>query len=258
MTDANLVLGYLNPKSLLGGRMDLDADRAAEAIRSKLAEPLGISIEKAAYGVFTIVNNNMVNGIRRVSVERGYDPRDFVLVAAGGAGAAHIIALAREMGIEMVLVPKLASGLCAFGQIISDVKYNYMATKPLRLESQEAYDQINKAFSEIEVQGIEHLEADGFARDRIDIKRSLDMRYVGQIHECTVEIGNFDLNESTVEQVRDAFHRRHKQLYTYDEPHNTVEVVNLESTLFGRVDKPRRPASPPAATWPAPKKASAR
>ena len=243
VTDANLVLGYLNPRSLLGGRMDLDATKSVEAIRTKLAEPLGISIEKAAYGIFTIVNNNMVNGIRRVSVERGYDPRDFVLVAAGGAGAAHIIALAREMGIETVLVPKLASGLCAFGQIISDVKYNYMATKPLRLEGQEAFDQINQAFAEIEAQGIEHLEADGFTRDRIDIKRSLDMRYVGQIHECAVEIGTFDINAETVEQVKDAFHRRHKQLYTYDEPHNTVEVVNLESTLFGLIDKPKPPSA---------------
>ena len=80
--------------------------------------------------MFTIVNNNMVNGIRRVSVERGYDPRDFVLVGAGGATAAHISALAREMGIETIILPKLASGLCAFGQIISDVKYNYMATSP--------------------------------------------------------------------------------------------------------------------------------
>ncbi len=243
VTDANLVLGYLNPKALLGGRMDLDAAKAEEAIRSKIAEPLGISLEKAAYGIFTIVNNNMVNGIRRVSVERGYDPRDFVLVAAGGAGAAHITALAREMGIETVLVPKLASGLCAFGQIISDVKYNYMATKPLRLEGQEAYDQINQVFSEIEAQGVAHLEADGFARDKIDIKRSLDMRYVGQIHECTVEIGTFDVNEETVEKVKQAFHDRHKELYTYDEPHNTVEVVNLESTLYGRVDKPLPPST---------------
>jgi len=242
VTDANLVLGYLNPKALLGGRMDLDAERAVEAIRTKIAEPLGISVEKAAYGVFTIVNNNMVNGIRRVSVERGYDPRDFALVAAGGAGAAHITALAREMGIQTVLVPKLASGLCAFGQIISDVKYNYMATKPVRLEGQEVYDQINQAFAEIEAEGVEHLEADGFASNAIDVKRSLDMRYVGQIHECTVEIPTVDITEETVKEVKDAFHRRHRQLYTYDEPHNTVEVVNLESTLYGRVDKPKPPS----------------
>ena len=133
VTDANLVLGYLNPKGLLGGRLPLDLEKARKAIKT-IADPLGISVERAAYGMFTIVNSNMVNGIRRVSVERGYDPRDFVLVGAGGATAAHITSLAGEIGIDTVILPKLASGLCAFGQIISDVKYNYMATSPLRLE----------------------------------------------------------------------------------------------------------------------------
>ena len=105
-----------------------------------------MSVERAAYGMFTIVNNNMVNGIRRVSVERGYDPRDFVLVGAGGATAAHITALAREMGIDTIILPKLASGLCAFGQIISDVKYNYMATVPVRLDNDAAYRRIDKLY----------------------------------------------------------------------------------------------------------------
>ncbi len=240
VTDANLVLGYLNPQSLLGGRMALDHDASVAAIES-VAKPLGLSVERAAYGIFTIVNNNMVNGIRRVSVERGYDPRDFVLVAAGGAGAAHITALAREMGIDKVLVPKLASGLCAFGQIISDVKYNYMATNPVRLQGEETFKQINERFAEIEATGVEHLKADGFQDSEIDMKRSLDMRYVGQIHECTVEIGNFEINAETVDKVKEAFHKRHEQLYTYSEPHNLVEVVNLESTLYGRVENPKAP-----------------
>lgn len=241
VTDANLVLGYLNPEALLGGRMKLDRDRAAEALKNRIAEPLDISVERAAYGMFTIVNNNMVNGIRRVSVERGYDPRDFVLVAAGGAAPGHITALATEMGIKTVLVPKLASGLCAFGQIISDVKYNYMATCPLRLDGAEAYDQINRTFEETEAIGIKHLEADGFERDRIAIRRSIDMRYVGQVHECTVEIDNFTIDEQSVSKLRDAFHSRHEQLYTYREENTPIEVVNLESTLYGRVDRPSLP-----------------
>jgi len=241
VTDANLVLGYVNPNALLGGRMKLDRDKAYESVKTKIAEPLGISVERAAYGMFTIVNNNMVNGIRRVSVERGYDPRDFVLVAAGGAGAAHITALAREIGITKVLVPKLASGLCAFGQIISDVKYNYMATTPLRMEGGAIYGRLNDLYAQIETQGVEHLESDGFTRDKIAIKRSMDMRYVGQIHECTVEIDTFEINEDTIDAVKDAFHKRHEQLYTYCEPNSTIEVVNIESTLYGRVDKPKPP-----------------
>ena len=135
------------------------------APRSKrIADPLGMSLEQAAYGMFTIVNNNMVNGIRRVSVERGYDPRDFVLVGAGGATAAHITALAREMGIDTIVLPKLASGLCAFGQIISDVKYNYMATAPVRLDNDAAYKRIDTLFKEIERKGVKHLRDDGFAK----------------------------------------------------------------------------------------------
>ena len=145
-SDANLVLGYLNPDGLLGGKLPLDLGKARDAVK-KVADPLGISIERAAYGMYTIVNNNMVNGIRRVSVERGYDPRDFVLVGAGGATAAHICALAREMGIDTIILPKLASGLCAFGQIISDVKYNYMATAPLRLDNDKAYARIDELYN---------------------------------------------------------------------------------------------------------------
>lgn len=240
-TDANLVLGYLNPEGILGGRMALDRDKAYTAVKTRIADPLGISVERAAYGMFTIVNNNMVNGIRRVSVERGYDPRDFVLVAAGGAGSAHITALATEMGITTVLVPKLASGLCAFGQIISDVKYNFMATCPLRLEGDAAYKQINDTYAEIETEGVDHLETDGFARDRIDVKRSIDMRYVGQIHECTVEIDTFEINADTVEKLINGFHAKHEQLYTYSEHNTPIEVVNLESTLYGRVDRPVLP-----------------
>ncbi len=247
VTDANLVLGYVNPEALLGGRMALDRDKSTAAVKAKVADPLGISVERAAYGMFTIVNNNMVNGIRRVSVERGYDPRDFVLVAAGGAGAAHITALADEMGIGTVLVPKLASGLCAFGQIISDVKYNYMATCPLRLEGDEAYARINETYTEIEATGVKHLEADGFDRDRIEIRRSIDMRYVGQVHECTVEIDTFDIDGSTVDRLRDAFHAKHEQLYTYSEKNTPIEVVNLESTLYGMVDRPALPHVDPGA-----------
>ena len=239
VTDANLVLGYLNPKGLLGGRLPLDLQKARESIKA-IADPLGLSVEGAAYGMFTIVNSNMVNGIRRVSVERGYDPRDFVLVGAGGATGAHISSLAAEIGIDTVILPKLASGLCAFGQIISDVKYNYMATSPLRLEGT-AQAKISRLFEQIEAEGVKHLVADGFAKSAIRIERSLDMRYVGQVHECTVEIGNFADDAKALEKVKSAFHKRHQELYTYSEPHNAVEVVNIESTLYGYVDKPQPP-----------------
>jgi N-methylhydantoinase A len=239
-SDANLVLGYLNPDGLLGGKLPLSVEKARGALM-RIADPLGLSPEQAAYGMFTIVNNNMVNGIRRVSVERGYDPRDFVLVGAGGATAAHITALAREMGIDTIVLPKLASGLCAFGQTISDVKYNYMATAPVRLDNEAAYQRIDTLFNEIEHKGIKHLERDGFTKKTIGVKRSLDMRYVGQVHECTVDIATFAINAKSIAKVKEAFHKRHEELYTYSERHNAVEVVNIESTLYGHIDKPRLP-----------------
>jgi N-methylhydantoinase A len=239
-TDANLVLGYLNPDGLVGGRLPLNTGKAQGAIKAGLADPMHLSVEQAAYGMFTIVNNNMVNAIRRVSVERGYDPRDFVLNCAGGATGAHITALAREMGIRRILISKLASGLCAYGQIISDVKYNYMAPAPVRLDGAAAAARLDGLFNGLETKGVADLARDGFDRDRISIRRSLDMRYVGQVHECTVDIDPYVLDEAALEQLKSAFHARHEELYTYSEPQSVVEVVNVESAIVGRVDRPRR------------------
>ncbi len=238
VSDANLVLGYLNPDGLIGGKLPLNYENAFKSIEEKIAKPLNLSVEKAAYGMFTIVNSNMVNGIRRVSVERGYDPRDFVLVAAGGATGAHITALALEIGINTVIVSKLSSGLCAYGQIISDVKYNYMATNPVRLNESCDYGKINQLFKDIESKGKEQLKNDGFDEGVIDVYRSLEMRYLGQIHECTVNIDTFNINSETIGKVKEAFHKRHEELFTYSELQSPIELVNIESTLYGRIDRP--------------------
>lgn len=244
VTDANMVLGYLEPGSLLQGRIPLDPRKARIAIEEHVAKPLGLSVEKAAHGIFTIVNSNMVNGIRRVSIERGYDPRDFVLVAAGGAAGMHITALATDIGVAKVLVPKLASGLCAFGQIISDVKYNYMAAHPLRVDSGADLAALERQFVRLEAVGRKALQADGFSAPDIDFERSLDMRYIGQVHECTVSVPAVAIDAASMSGIVAAFHERHKELFTYSEPHNTVEIVNIESTVHGRVEKPGIPRLP--------------
>lgn len=238
VTDANLVLGYLNPEAVLGGTIRLNRDAAWQAVKTQVADPLGISVEKAAYGISTIVNLNMVNGIRRVSIERGYDPRDFALVCAGGAAGMHITALAEEIGSRTVLVPKVASVFCAFGQIISDVRYNYLASEPMALRRDAELEVLNGRFHELERQGTEHLLADGFRLGDISLSRSVEMRYLGQIHECTVEIPGGEITPETVDAMLQAFHQRHEELYTYSEPNNPVELVNIESTLTGKVSKP--------------------
>jgi N-methylhydantoinase A len=236
VTDANVALGYLNPEYLLGGRLPIDAVASRTAIEEHLAKPLDLSVEKAAFGIFSIVNNNMVNGIRRVSIERGYDPRDFALIGAGGATALHITALAREIGIKTVLVPKLASGLCAFGQILSDVKYNFMAATPMRLDDKADLDNIEQRYQQLESQALDALKSEGISRERVSFKRSIDMRYVGQVHECTVDIGDMSVNDQTIADIRAAFHALHKQLFTYAEPESALEIVNIESTVSGKTE----------------------
>ena len=239
VTDANLVLGYLNPAAVLGGAIRLDREAAIHAVKAHVADPLGISVEKAAFGISTIVNLNMVNGIRRVSIERGYDPRDFALLCAGGAAGMHITALAEEIGSTTVLVPKVSSVFCAFGQIISDVRYNYLASEPMRLDGEDMnLAALNDKFGELEEQGREHLLSDGFADEQISCTRSVEMRYVGQIHECTVEIHPGKITQEKLAAILDDFHKRHEELYTYSEPHNPVELVNIESTMTGHVAKP--------------------
>jgi N-methylhydantoinase A len=245
VTDANVALGYLNPEHLLGGRLQIDAQASRQAIETHVATPLGLSVQRAAFGMFSIVNNNMVNGIRRVSIERGYDPRDFALIGAGGATALHITALAREIGIRTVLVPKLASGLCAFGQVISDVRYNYMAATPMRLDERADLSQIEHRFQDLEGEAVAALKSEGIDRERVGFHRSLDMRYVGQVHECTVDIGDLPVNGSTIDGIRHAFHALHRQLFTYDEPDSAIEVVNIESTVSGHTPPlPRQALAP--------------
>ncbi|PXX37923.1 hydantoinase/oxoprolinase family protein [Aquitalea magnusonii] len=244
VTDANLLLGYLKPDAVLGGSIRLDLPRAQQAIASQVAEPLGISIERAAYGISTLVNLNMANGIRRISIEQGYDPRDFALICAGGATGMHITALAEELGAQQVLVPKFASCLCAFGQVISDVKYNYLASMPMRLLPGCALEELEARFAEMEARGRHNLMLDGFEPEQIHIRRSVEMRYVGQIHECTVELPGTPLQEGSLATVLAAFHQRHEALFTYAEPQNPVELVNLECTVSGLVSKPQLPSLP--------------
>lgn len=237
VTDSNVVLGYLNPEYLLGGRLKINRHAAYEAITRAIAQPLGISPEKAAYGIHSIVNHNMVSGIRRVTIERGYDPRDFVLVGAGGATSLHIAALAREIGIRTVLIPKLASGLCAFGQILSDIKYNLMAACPMRLGEHAALERVEQRFQELQDQALTLLEKEeGIRHDRVAFSRSIDMRYVGQIHECSIHIGALPVNATTISEIRRAFDATHEQLFTYAEPESEVEIVNIESIALLRGD----------------------
>ena len=243
VTDANLALGYLADGALLGGSIRLDRQAAINAIRSKIAEPLGISVERAAIGIITLVNLNMVSGIRRVSVERGYDPRDFALIGAGGAAGMHVMRLAEEIGSQVVLIPKVASGLCAFGQILSDIRYDQLTTLPMRLDDAHVdLEQLNLALHELRERGMANLRDDGFSTgNRVDCQYNLEIRYLGQIHECNVELSCERLDYSSLAALREAFHQRHKALFSYSEPDSPIELVNLECSVIARLQRPPMP-----------------
>ena len=240
VTDALVVLGYLNQEALLGGRLRIDAEAARRVIAAGVAGPLKLDVERAAQGIFTLVNSNMVSGIRRVSIERGYDPRDFMMVVGGGAGPAHAGRLASELGIPTILIPKVSSALCAFGEILADMKHSYLSSSAVRLDAMD-YAHLNDTFASMEMQGRHDLGSAGVTADAITISRSLDMRYVDQVHECQVDIPLEDLSASNIDAIAEAFHTRHEELFTYCERDNTVEIMNLESTVVGKVARPQLP-----------------
>jgi N-methylhydantoinase A len=233
VTDALVVLGYLNQKALLGGRMPIDADAAATAVTERIATQLRISRERAALGIFDVVNANMIGGIRSVSIERGHDPRDFCLVAGGGATSAHAGRLAAELGISEVVIPKVASGLCAFGEAVADVKHTYLASYTAPLPALDPR-RLDKLFRALEEQGRRDLAEEGFAGDSVYVERTVDMKYIDQVHECRVEVATGAVDESFVTELAAAFHRRHEALYTYCEPDNVAELINVEVNVYGR------------------------
>jgi N-methylhydantoinase A len=222
--------------------MKMDIQGASDAIKKTIADPLGLSMEQAALGIYQIVNNNMVGSIHRISVEKGHDPRDFILVAAGGAGGAHAARLAEELEIERVIVPRIAGAFCAFGAILADVKHTYMSSFTQAV-SEINTTELNQVFSEMEEQGIQQLLDEGFEREDIYVERTMDMRYRDQLHECTVQVKYEEITDSSLIDIENRFHTRHEELYTYCERDNAVEVISLESTVCGRVSKITLPES---------------
>ena len=187
MTDADVVLGYINPQSFLGGEMHLNAAAARQAILSKVAEPLGMNVLEAASGIFRIVNNGMSNSVRQVSLAKGYDPRDFALTAFGGAGAIHAGALVEALGIRMILVPKsTAPVLCALGDLLSDLRVSRVRSFYSCARQCSDLVALNDICQRMRAEAEEALGAQRSQLQQIVSQFSLKMRYVGQTHEVTV------------------------------------------------------------------------
>jgi N-methylhydantoinase A len=226
VTDANLVLGYLNVDRVYGGAIRLDRGRA-EAVLGALGQRLGLSLLETAHGIFEVANANMLRALRLVSVQRGYDLRDFTLIAYGGAGPMHAAALARQAGIRRVVVPVHSGAFSALGCLVSPLRYDAVQTYRARLDAWEpkpADDRLH----ELEARCLAPLVAEGIAPERITLLRSVDLRYTGQNYEIEVPLRNGATG------LRAAFETRHRQLYGYASG-ESVECVNLR--VVARVDE---------------------
>ena len=238
ITDANLVLGRLNPRYFLGGEIELDVDAARRAIKEKCVDPLGLDVVAAAHGIVEIANAAMVNALRLISVQRGYDPRDFVLMAFGGAGPVHANRLAAEIEAPTTIIPMSPGTTSAMGLLVTDLKHDYSTTLIQRIDQLDAVA-VEETYRELEAQGRASLEREGMRPKDIIFLRQVDMRYVGQSYELTVPLPDGRLDALEIARVLDGFHIEHDRAYGYSAPEEPVEFVNLRLTALGKIAKPR-------------------
>ena len=239
VTDANLVLGLLDPAGFLGGRARLEPRAATVAVEA-VAHRLGLDVMAAAEGIHRVVNTNMAEGIRLVSVRRGADPRRFVLLSFGGAAGLHITEVARMLEIGRVVVPRVASVLSAWGMLATDLRYEFVRTH-VGEAGQVGAARLRRLFANMETEGRRRLGKT--FTGQIDVRRSVDMRYGEQTFEIQVSLDGVDMAaKNLMDQVVERFHRRHEELYTYSAPGQDVVLVNARAAVIGRL--PALPAEP--------------
>jgi N-methylhydantoinase A len=248
VTDANLLLGYLDARSLLGGKLPIDFARAEAAVMAHIAGPLGQTALDAAAGVVAVVDNAMAEALRIVSLQRGRDPREFSLVAFGGAGPLHACRLADELQIPEVIVPPIPGGFSALGLVGSDLKREYVRTFFARLDRIDTAS-LDAAFAELEGTGRGMLDSTGVAAADRAIERAADVRYVRQAYELTVPFPDGAVTRAGLDRLATTFHERHRQTYGHDNPAEPVQLVNIRVTALGR--RPGLTIRQPASAGPA-------
>lgn len=234
VSDANLILGRLNPDYFLGGKLLLYPDRAKAALKKNIADKMGISVEEAAAGIIRIVNANMGKGISGNSVERGYDLRDFALVTMGGAAALHAADIARELSIKKIIVPPMSGNFSAVGLAIADIQHDYVKTFAQK-EPEIDPDELLGHFQEMENEGIKQLIAEKVSEKDIVITWSADLRYDGQSWELNTPISRArKLTKADLRKMAKDFNQLHQQVYSYSEPNEVVEFVILRVRIIGK------------------------
>ena len=236
VTDANVIVGHLPPR-LLGGEMELDVEAAKAAVQ-KIGDALGLDVHQAAEGILDIVNENMAGALRLVSVQRGYDPRDFALVAFGGAGPMHANAVARVMGSFPVLVPPAPGLLCATGDLVADFRGEFARTF-IRTVDRVTGDEVREILERLGSEARAWLSGEGIPEPAQRVSYNVDMRYYRQGYELPVEIDPALLAGDGTAMLADRFNALHEQFYRFKMEETTCEIVNLRAVGYGDVPKPR-------------------
>jgi N-methylhydantoinase A len=233
-TDAGLALGYINPNYFCGGRQIADMD-AVDRAMGKLAAVLQVKPQDAARGIVRIANNNMVNAIKLISVNRGHDPRDFTLIAFGGGGGMHACSLAKELNIKKVVIPKLSGVFSAWGMLLSDLRRDYLLTQIVDLNPDGA-SQVNNTLASLEEKAIQEFASENIDRSRMRFLRYGRCRYQNQEHSVEIILPNGEINVEQIDAIRERFHADYEQEYTYrlDAP---IELVGYHLIAIAEVDK---------------------
>lgn len=251
ITDANVVLGHLDPDGFLGGGMRLDREAAVKAMMP-VAEPLHMTVEELAQGICEIADAKMADAIRQLTIRKGIDPREFVLVAFGGAGPMHACTTADELEITRVLVPEMPGTFSAWGMLQSDIRQDLARTYQHSLSKADASDVAAK-FDEMTAEAMKLLLSQNITETQAKFIRSADLRYIGQEYTVRVNFGEGVIDEAAMEQVKKSFHDQHLQIYGFHNPEGEVESVNLRLVGLGVLDKiPKKKAENPSAETPVP------
>ena len=240
VTDANVLLGFLHPKYLLGGAFEIDAELARKAITDNVARPLGMSDMEAAYGIHTLVNSNMGRALRAVSSERGRDPRRFDLIAFGGNGPVHAVGLAEMLDISRVVVPPFPGVFSSFGLLVADVEHHFVQTY-FKTFAELDITELSALLNNLWEQGRSQLRSEGFDDPRHEIVTQLDMKYEGQVSDLTVPFSGGEVNRQTVNAVIAAFDQEHERSYGYNSPDTGYQLVNVRVIARGLPETPRMP-----------------
>lgn len=232
ITDADLVLGYLNPDFFLGGEMNLDVDAAYKAIEEKVAKPLGMEVKEAAWGIHRVVNENMAGAARIHAVEKGKDIRNYPLFSMGGAGPVHVCNVASILDVSTIISP-VGAGVCsAFGFLSSPLSFDFVRSHPDELDRMD-WGTVMNLFEEMEKEGETILTRSEVEILDIQVFRTCEMRYVGQTHDITVPIPNGQLSEQSVETIKKNFERKYEELYTEASEGVPIEALNWRVVVQG-------------------------